>query len=256
MAEPTKIPIPREHGAYVVLGACWLFGIFSSATIAPLEAALSLVATVAGFTLTEPARLLAGSLRSGRNIAQRRRWVLWIAATAAIALASGVPLLLLRPVIFWALPPALLLLIGYLLLSSRRASMTDLSIIGFVGLSLVVPVARVAATDDWTPGILVALWLFAALFFCASAWCVRVRIVGREGITLAAAAHAALLMLTVVLAARGLLPMIALVAIAPAIVRFVWVALDVARYRQQTLKRIGLVETGIALVLVVAGFWF
>jgi len=256
MAQSTTPPIPREHGAYVVLGACWLFGIFSADTVEALPAVLSLVAAFAGFALAEPARLLAGSLRSGRNVAQRGRWLRWIAALAAVALASGIPLLVMRPVILWAVPPVLALLAGYLWLTSRRASMTDLSIVGFIALSMTAPLARVAATDAWTPGVLIALWLFTALFFCASAWCVRVRLVGYDGLALASAAHVALVVLTIVLAARGLLPVIALVAIGPAVVRFVWVALDVSRYRQQTLKRIGLMETAIALVLVAASALF
>lgn len=256
MADTPTRPIPREHGAYVVLGACWLFGIFSSDAVEALPAALSLVTALAGFTLTEPARMLAASLISGRNAAYRRGWIAWIAALAAVALSAGIPLLVLRPVILWALPPALLLLAGYLWLTSRRASMTDLSIIGFIGLSITAPLARVAATDTWTVGLLASLWLFTALFFCASAWCVRVRLVGRDGLALATAAHVALLGLTSGLVARDLLPWIALAAIAPALVRFLWVAFDVARYRQQTLKRIGLMETAIALVLVVASVWF
>lgn len=256
MAQLSTLPIPREHGAYVVLGACWLFGIFSAESVAPLESALSLGVTLAGFTLAEPARLLARSLKLGQNASERGRWMVWIAALGAVALACGVPLLLLRPVVLWALPPALALLAGYLWLTSRRASMTDLSIVGFLGLSLTAPLARVAATDVWTPGVLAALWLFTALFFCASAWCVRVRLVGHDGLALANAAHVALVALTTVLVARELLPVIALIAIAPAVARFAWVALDTARYRQWTLKRIGLIETAIALVLVIASVWF
>jgi hypothetical protein len=255
MSRSRTLPIPREHGAYVVLAACWLFGIFTADEVAPLPAALSLVAALAAFMLSEPARLIVHSLRSGRDAPRRRFWSIWTAALGAIAVGAGAPLVALRPDVAWALPLALVLSVVYLWLTSRRASMTDLSIVGFLGLSMVAPVARMAA-GDWTIAGLGAIWTYTALFFCASAWCVRVRLVGSEGLPLAAAAHTALLALTLILAARGVLPVIALVAIAPAIVRFLWVALDVARYRQQTLKRIGLLETAIALMLVVASAWF
>jgi hypothetical protein len=256
MSKTDSRPIPREHGAWVVLGTCWLFGIFTADAVAPLPAALLLVAALAGFALTEPARLLAFSLRSGRTTPRRRSWIRWIVLLAVAAAAAAIPLAILRPHILWALPPAVVLFVTYLRMTSRRASMTDLSIIGFLALSLVAPLARIAADGGGTPAGLAVLWLFTALFFCASAWCVRVRLVGSTGLPLAAAAHSGLLALTSVLVARELLPAIALVAIAPAMLRFVWVLLDVARYRKQTLKRIGIVETALALVLVAAGVLF
>jgi hypothetical protein len=253
MPRSRSLPIPREHGAYVVLVTCWLFGILTAGSVEALPAALSLATAFAGFTLSEPARLLAQSLRSGRNAAGRPGLVAWVAALALAAAATGIPLAMLRPEILWALLPSVALFALYLWLTSRRAAMVDLSIIGFIGLSIVAPIARVAAGPAWSIWELAAIWSYTALFFCASAWCVRVRLVGVEGIPLAAAAHTALLALTAILVARDILPLVALVAIVPALARFVWVWLDVARYRRQTLKRIGLLETALALALILAG---
>lgn len=250
-------PIPREHGAYVVVLTCWLLGVFAAHSIQSAPMLLSLVTVLAGFAAVEPLRLFLVGRRSGRaTVDEGRRNLRWAAILFVVMIAAGIPLVLLRPAVLWLAPAGLIVFGVYFWMISRKASMSDLSFVGFAGLALAGPLARIASDPVWAPLELGALWLFVALFFCASAWCVRIRLVGRDGLVSATVAHVVLTASTIALVITGALPGIAIAAIVPAIVRFAWVSVDIPRYRRQPLKRIGIVETVIALGLVVAAVWF
>jgi hypothetical protein len=248
-------PIPREHGAYVILACSWLLGLLGSPRIEPLPSLLSLVAVFSLFLMQEPLRLLQVARRTGRNGASRPGMIRWALATGSLAVIAGTPVVLARPEILWLLLPASAVMVAYGLLVARRAPMNRLSLAGFIGLALTAPGARIAAAGGFPAGELLALWLLAACFFCGSSFCVNIRLKGDKAVAPAIRFHLAAMGVTFALVALGLAPPIALAAMLPAIAKLVWIIRDIPRYRAMPLKRIGIQESLVAILFVILYNW-
>jgi hypothetical protein len=243
------IPIPKEHGAYVVLIASWLLGLLHAPSHDPLAIGLSLILILSTFLMQEPLRpLFRARSPASRAIAGLRTG--WLGLLLTIAIVSAAWLLLLCPATAWIVAAGVLVAIAFLLLIRRRVGLVSLSTAGFFALALAAPLARLASGPGASAAELVGLWLFAALFFAGSSACVRLRMNRQGGVSLPIAAHLLFIAAAAVLVGLGLLPAIALLAGLPALARLLWVVGDLPRYRRTSLKRIGLIETAVALLFL------
>lgn len=246
--------LPGEHGAYIVLVCSWILGILRAPQIAPLPTALSLVMALGLFLALGPSRSLLRSRRLGRSFNNiELRWGILFTGTALFA---GVPLIASRPdILLLAIPGAILAGI-YLIAEYRRRSMTTLSMIGFVGLALAGPLARIAAADTVAVSELLLLWLLPAAFYSASAYTVHIRLVGAPGIRGAVAFHLVILVAVAVLASMELIPIVGVIAMLVAVGKLTWILFDLGRYRAMSLKRIGLLESvGSTIFLLLMTVW-
>jgi hypothetical protein len=245
------IPLPREHGAYVILASAWLLGVLQAPSVDPFRAALSLVAIAMAFFVQEPIRQLLVIRRTGRNRERRRFLIEWSAAMTLLGLDAAAPIAISQPAILWLLLPAGIVggLYGAMLL--RRASMDALATVGFIGLSLAAPAASIASSGRFAPFEVLGLWLLAAMFFCGSSYSVRIRLKGAYSVTEAVGYHLMALAGVACLTLVTLLPPIALVAILPGGAKLLWILRDVDRYRRLPLKRIGIQESVVSLLFVI-----
>jgi hypothetical protein len=245
------IPLPREHGAYVILGCAWLLGVIQAPSVDPLRTSLSLVTIAMAFFIQEPIRQLLVIRRTGRHREQRRLLITWTAAMALLGLDAAAPIALSQPQILWVLLPAGIVGGVYAVMLVRRASMDALATVGFIGLALAAPTAYIASGGRFDRLEVLGLWVLTAIFFCGSSYSVRIRLKGADSITQAVGYH--LLALTVVasLTLVTLLPPIALLAILPGGAKLFWILRDVDRYRRLPLKRIGIQESVASLLFVI-----
>ncbi len=246
MLRMKTVPIPKEHGAYVVLVASWLLGLLQAPGREALPVTLSLLLPLGAFLAQEPLRLL---LRGGRASASRHV-VAWLALFAGTAIVAGGWLLSLRPRLWLVMVAGCAVAALFAWLLRRRAAMLTLSSAGFLGLSLGAPLARIAAAPATSVSDLVVLWGVAVLFFASSSSCVRIRLKREERGTRPIVLHAALLALLLVLAEARMVPPVAAVAVLPAIARLAWILRDLPGYRRSSLKRIGIVETAVTALFL------
>jgi hypothetical protein len=248
-------PLPREHGAYIVLACSWILGLIQAPGIDIPYALLSLVAVAMIFIMQEPIRLLLMMQRTGRNTGSRTGTIAWGVTMGTVALLAGMPILLHRPAILWMLLPSAVVAGTYVMMLRRRASMNSLALVGFVGLALAAPAGRIAVAGGFDPVELLGLWLLATLFFCGSSYCVNIRLKGARGVAPALWYHAGALLVTILLALSGLLPGIAVATMLLAAGKLVWILADMERYRALPLKHIGILESCVSLLFVIIYGW-
>ncbi|MCC6729700.1 MAG: YwiC-like family protein [Chthonomonadales bacterium] len=260
-AESGAVPVPREHGAWVILAVPAVLGL-ASAPVSP-DPWLTLLlaaATVLAFL----GREAVGRIIRRRSSASDRRWA---AACAAGCAAAALPLLAARPALAWVALAVTLLFAGHSLLVAIPArKRLDRSVpgelLGAAALSLGAVAGRVVAGGAWD-GAAWVLWLACTLYFAGGVFFVKMLLAGvklREPVTLAdrlrvgrrcLVYHAFLVCAAVALAAiMGSWPAWGLIiaAFAPAIVR---AARGVARLSPRLPR---LVRVGIGEMLYT--FWF
>lgn len=154
--------LPQEHGAWAILIAPVVVGLFAAPSVEPLSAFLFALGSLAAFLIRSPLQALLADRRNARA------WR-WLAVYGACVLAGFAPLLLLKG--RWLLlafsVPAIVLLAENLAAnrSGRRFSAFNEGA-GVLGLCLGAPAAVYAvsgALDSraWTA------WALSALYFCA-----------------------------------------------------------------------------------------
>lgn len=154
------------------------------------------------------------------------------------------------PSILIVLPPGLALCGSLLASERRRRGIVAASYFGFPILALATPLAMLA--HGAPPLDALATWAVAGLFFVASIATVDIRIRGRAALRLAVAMHGGLIVAaaaaSIVARPVGIFVTCAVVAT----LRLMYVLADVDRFRALALKRVGMIETAVALALVVA----
>jgi|GEM_PF-2867940 len=244
--------LPREHGAYVVLATSLLLGLIVGAARNWPAVVLAFISSIAMFLAQQPIRQIVLRRRSRRQVQPATKRLTWI--LLPVALLSFLALAWLRPVVLVILPPMLLLGAILFEIDRRRGGMTDLSIAGFPALALGAPLVYLASVETVNFEIALLLWGIATTFFWSSVACVNVRLRGERAIAPALWFHALLLLATALLVTFGMAPPVTAAASGIAIARMLFVMNNVNRYRRLPLKRIGIVETiGATLLLATVG---
>lgn len=251
------MPLPREHGSWVMLSVAFLAG----AGLGGWSWALPpyLLAALALFTVRRP---LAALVRGAAPAAEERRRALgWVARFGAAGSLAG--LVLLAAFHLWLMIPlgaAAAALLGVdLLRATRTARPTFVSeVAGAVGIALVAPGAYYAATGR-LDGAAPALWIACALHFVSGVFHIRMRVrwvklpprgaaerwaTARENVLY----QAGMLAAGAALARLGLLPPLGWLALLPAFARGV---LGAALGRRETnFKRLGWLEAAYAVAFL------
>lgn len=262
------MPLPREHGSWVMLFVAFLAGAITGGWSWALPPYL--VAALALFTVRRPLAALvrgtaapagAGPARGADPAAERRRTLGWVARFGAAGGIAG--LILLAVFRLWPLIPLGAAAAALLGVDLRRAARTAKptfasEVAGAVGIALVAPGAYGASTGR-VDGVALALWLACALHFVSGVFHVRMRVrwvkrpphggaerwaTARENVLY----QAAMLALGLFLARRGTLPPLGWLALLPAFARGV---LGAALGRRETnFKRLGWLEAAYSLAFL------
>jgi len=252
------LTIPRQHGAWSVLLLGYALGVGALGALNGATA-LFLALMVAGFLARHT---IATWLRLPQGDGRRRTLAAWAVGYVVVA-ASALSALVLVYDRWLTLPlGALLLLFAAVsaVLEWRRKNRTAWGEwVNILGLSVVAPAAAYVGSGAVNWGTL-GLWALAAVFFTASVFHVRYLVRRRssaggplaERLRAGASSlmyHGLGLGLIVGLAVAGIVPFGAALAMAPTIVKAVWVV----RHRQSgplSIRRLGYSELAHSLAFV------
>lgn len=252
--------LPRQHGAWTALLACFLLGVIVAGKSGH-ESLYLLLVIVAVFSLREGAAQL---LRRRPNPAQRLSLLEGLAFWAAMAFLAALALWrcnALAPLLPSATVGALLFTISLVWFGRRRRDEMSLpgEMLGMAGLSLAAPAAEAVATGGVSERT-VGLWLLSLMFFEASV--LHVRHVVRDqracrqniqqristGIS-SMLFHIGAMSLATLLARFGWIPHLAPLALIPALLKSALPIL-VRRTGPVRIVRVGLVELGHTVAFV------
>ncbi|MFI5265026.1 MAG: YwiC-like family protein, partial [Candidatus Kapaibacterium sp.] len=211
---------PKEHGAYVVLFAGWLFGIIYSPCNDIAGFVLALIFACSLFFLQEPIRILFRG-KGKRNIRLHRFSIIFILT----AILSGILLMIRSSRILYLAFPLMIIAIVYFSLVRKRTPAIALSLIGFSGLALITPLTIVASNCAIAVPDLATIWLFSSLFFWGSLVCVNIRLSGVRAIAPAAGYHLFACAVTILFVRLHDLPNSAIAVIAVSCLRLIVISL-------------------------------
>ncbi|MDP4235907.1 MAG: YwiC-like family protein [Bacteroidota bacterium] len=247
-----KISIPKEHGAYVVLLAAWLLGIVYSTCVDVIGFALALILPLSLFFLQEPIRRIFRPRSKGN--AQFDLFSLFL---VVVALSSAALILIRAPETVFIGIPVVMVAVLYFYFIRKRSTPIILSLIGFVGLSLITPLTIVAARCPIRIEFLVSIWLLAAFFFCGSVLCVNIRLSAGRGVRLASIYHVVALIVMILLVQYGYLPLSAIAVIGISFFRLLLISMNKKTYVRLPIKIIGIQESVVtALGVLISMFKF
>lgn len=253
------LPLPREHGAWVMLYVPLLVGLIAARAALPV--ALLLIFAVTGAFLAQDGLRLLARRRAGRGT------LLWFGVYSTVALAGGLPLLLFYGftdlLILGGIAAVLLAVQAVLLLipAKKRLDRSQWGeLLAVPALTMTAPAAfivgdgRLSAAAWWS-------WAVCALFFSSGILNVKMLLASaryRKGMTSAERLrigrgnlgfHAAVAVTAAVSAFAwpgGTVGMLLAAAFAPAVVRafYRWAKMDGTL---PPLKRVGMQESVVAL---------
>jgi hypothetical protein len=235
--------LPREHGAYIVLFASWIWGIIFS----PIPDALGLTLV---FAVAFHLFLIQESVR--RSLRSRTRDLHpAVLAISAAAIAASIILSVKVPSILIIGIPALFLCILYFSLARKGAGPFARSALGFMLLSLVTP-ATIMASGSTDYLYLLFCWLSVAFFATSSVLVVGIRLGQPHAARRAMIFHFIYAIATIgAFVLTGML-LASLGIAAIAIVRYILVITGKVRFTMLPLKTVGMLEslvTAIALTV-------
>jgi len=165
-------PMPREHGAWVVLYAPMVIGIALARPFAPLAQFFLLLAVTGAFLAREP----AVQLMKGR---ERERSTFWLGVYGGILLLGAVPLLMTGARAGLLIIGALAALVFgthsvlQLIPARKRLDRSQAGeVISVFGLTLTAPAAFVAANGAFD-GYAGCVWIICALYFAGGIFNVK-----------------------------------------------------------------------------------
>jgi hypothetical protein len=252
-----SFPIPREHGAWAILYGSFLTGLAAAGTLTP--ALLLFLAAMTGvFLAHEPLAKLARSLRHGARSELKRQWALWLAAEMTIAIIAGALLvflyqfLALLPIAFFV---AVLLGIHLKLTAGRKERSIPGELIGAVGLTSAGPSAYYVGSGEIDFAFWL-VWLLNALYFASGIFYVKMRVsrflkpeLFRRRARDCALYHTFVAFLLVLVAYKGWISWLMLLAFAPMISRAFWHTFRAEE--RLNIKRIGYSEVAFAVAFIV-----
>jgi hypothetical protein len=250
-----QLRLPKEHGAWAMLYIPFVLGLLVAGSFG-WPVLLLLLATTALFISRESLLVWWRARQRGRSAEKEVRLLL---GYVALGLLSGLPLLLVWQ-LYWLIP---LGLVGVLLLivngrqgaqMEERALGNELLAIG--GLTLTAPAAYYAASGAWNETAL-WLWLLSALYFASSVFYIKLRVYRlnprkqaeqQRAWRSCALYHSFLLAALLALWLTASLPLFAVIAFAPVLLRSAWSLFNPVT--QVNLRRAGFLEIGYSLIFL------
>jgi len=242
--------IPREHGLYVVLASCWLIGLLHAESPHIVPSVLVLIAAFAAAILQAPARDIIGRRGSLRRHPPREDWAPITAITLVLAGCAGY-IAIDTPEAMAPGVAGIVLMCAYLWMYHRRGTMIGQSIAGFLAATLVTPATRLVADGESNVEVVALLWGVTAAYFCSSIFAVRIRLEGGIAVRPATIYHVLATIALIVPVALNRTSLLYLLPMVIAWLRLLAIRVDVERWRSLPLKRIGLLESAAAAIVVV-----
>ncbi|MBS1902192.1 MAG: YwiC-like family protein [Bacteroidetes bacterium] len=235
--------IPREHGAYVVLIASWVFGVLYTHPTDTAGSALALTSALSIFLLQDPFKQFSRPKRGSNPFA----------STAALTLAllgavSGTAMIARTPSVAMCVVPLTVIGALYFVMLRNKRSAIARSFVGFAGLTLLTPMTMLASGSAASLTALFLVWIFATLFFCTSIYCVAIRLSESGAMRNALLYHGIAFAIVSILVRSQLLPISAVWCMLVPLVRFVLIVFTRERYTRLPIKYIGIQETIVALL--------
>jgi len=245
-------PIPNEHGIYVVLAGSWLLGVIHAPTFNPVHQFLMLIAGIGGTVLVGSVRELTRSIRNPSRRRYRKRYLIWTACSAAVTAAASAPVAVKRIELLWLALPLAIVGVAYFRLRGRRRPLVLQSLAGFAGVTLLAPATIIASTGATDMGRLIGTWILALFFFAGSALCVNIRLAGRPMLLPTGLYIATSLLLALLSGFYGIVPLLAVTGLGFGALRYALIALGLNTYLRMSLKLIGLGESALTLLFLLA----
>jgi hypothetical protein len=254
----SKIHAPafvRQQIGYIALFTSWLAGLLYAPALGKdptsmMALALSMVIVAVFFLIQEPVALLENAIRE--NHPYRKRWqpYAWLAVLAGGLVAAGIPLINLRPGIYWLAIPAFTLFGAYLVLRRLGAHQIILSMVGFAALAVAAPIGRVAAHAGYTWQELAGIWILPAAFFSLTIMTLHIRRTGESAVNPALYYAGLLVTLIGFLIAFNIMPWIAMPIILIQVVKLGYIATGVEQYRRWPIGSANMMETIFAVLFL------
>jgi len=251
-----KPPLPREHGAWVMLAVPLLLGNILAPSWHP-RSLLLILAVFSGFLARHPLSYLIKTRsrkRASRRKHQHTQW--FLIYTSFSMLAGGILLLVYRldGILVFALVMLLCLALDMLYVSLRKSMSVQAESIGVFGLALCAPMSMYVASgqvsmEGFLLGMLVALYFVGSILY--------IRLKARRQPRMPAptefwprclAASDALLyhlvafVFVVAFAVTGWLPLWTPVAFLPVTLKAIWGGLSWQDKQSLSLKKLGMIE--------------
>jgi hypothetical protein len=241
----TTIPLPREHGVYVVLLGSWIIGILLKAPGTWWPPLFSMVVLLAMLMIPNVTRSFTDHTRK-----RTRAQIAPAFAAAIAATVLAITAVIVAPVLVMLVPVGLAFVILLAYMKKRRRPMQELSFVAFMTIALGVPVAGILnGSQDF---VLLGLgWFMCAAFFCGSSLNVAIRLRRtKRSLYTTGLYHGLVLLLWSLVAGSFPAYYAGLAGLALNMLRFAWIVNNASLFRTRTLKRIGLEETALTTIFL------
>ncbi len=246
--------IPRQHGAWFSLFACFMLGLIVAYQV-NFKSFLLLISVVAGFLLRYS---LSETIKAPRKFSF---FVIPILFYFVILAVAGLPLLFYYNLIILiplGVLPAVSVLSYFYFEKIGKANSLGSEIMGMLGIAAVSPASYYAASGKFTAAA-AGIWIVSALFFLCSVFIVRYLVRGRlwhkkmsEYIKSISSPFAFCLFSVVIVYLLGrftnILPRYAFISLVPSL--FILIGLSIAKKRS-SIRRIGLISTANVIIFVI-----
>ena len=245
----------RQPTGYIALFTSWLAGLLYAPALGQdpdsmLALSLSMVIVAIFFLIQEPVALLENAFREDHPYRKRWQPYAWLGVLFGGLLATGIPLISMRPGIYWLAIPALGLLATYLLLRRLGANQIILSMVGFAALAVAAPIGRVAAYPGYSWQELASIWILPAAFFSLTIMTLHIRRTGASAVKPALYYAGLLVTLIGLLIAFHIMPWIAMAVILVQVVKLGYIATGVEQYRRWPIGSANMLETSLAVLFL------
>ncbi|MBM4388516.1 MAG: YwiC-like family protein [Deltaproteobacteria bacterium] len=180
MSKYLSMTLPRQHGAWSILAACYILGLIGGAING--RSLLFALPVAAGFLARHT---FSQFLRIKKPDVRKALLFPWLSLYAALSVL--VPLFLIIYYGLWLLLPfggilALLFAVSVILNRMRQEITVHGELTGIFGLSMIIPATIYAATGEMQKEN-IGLWFISFLFFSGSVFHVRYLVRSREALS-------------------------------------------------------------------------
>lgn len=243
----------RQQIGYVALFCSWVLGLLFAPTLDLMPVALSLIMVAMFFLMQEPIALLEHALRTSHPYKNRWQPYAWLGGLWIGMVTAAVPLIAMRPSITWLAVPGISMLVIYLLLRRAGAHQLVLSLVGFAGLAVAAPIARLAAAPDVAWQDLAGLWVLVSAFFSLTILSYFIRRTGDSAVKPSLYLTGIILTIVTVLIGADVIPKVGMAIMLIQVVKLGWIATHTTEFRKLPIATTNTIETAVCVCLLLIG---